>query len=57
MKMLDLEERDEITIVRLAHGKVNALDVELLQAIARAFGSQATTSGPCPRADREPEAV
>ena len=55
--MLDLEERGEITIVRLAHGKVNALDVELLQAIARAFGSQATTSGPCPRADREPEAV
>jgi len=37
--MLDLEERGEITIVRLAHGKVNALDVELLQAIAKAFGS------------------
>jgi enoyl-CoA hydratase len=37
--MLDLEERGEITIVRLAHGKVNALDVELLEAIAKAFGS------------------
>src|SRR5215469_18242040 len=37
--MLDLEERGEISIVRLAHGKVNALDVELLQAIAAAFGS------------------
>ncbi|MCW2935536.1 MAG: enoyl-CoA hydratase [Actinomycetia bacterium] len=37
--MLDLEERGDITIVRLAHGKVNALDVELLQAIAKAFGS------------------
>jgi enoyl-CoA hydratase len=36
--MLDLEERAEITIVRLAHGKVNALDVELLEAIAGAFG-------------------
>src|SRR5258707_3016097 len=37
--MLELEEREDITIVRLAHGKVNALDVELLQAIAKAFGS------------------
>jgi enoyl-CoA hydratase len=36
--MLELEERDDITIVRMAHGKVNALDVELLQAIAKAFG-------------------
>jgi enoyl-CoA hydratase len=35
--MLDLEERAEITIVRLAHGKVNALDVELLQAIEKTF--------------------
>jgi enoyl-CoA hydratase len=39
MSMLNLEERGEITIVRLAHGKVNALDVELLHAIAKAFGS------------------
>ena len=37
--MLDLEERGEITIVRLAHGKVNALDVELLEGIAEIFGS------------------
>jgi enoyl-CoA hydratase len=36
--MLELEDRDDITIVRMAHGKVNALDVELLQAIAKAFG-------------------
>lgn len=36
--MLELEERDDVTIVRMAHGKVNALDVELLQAIAKAFG-------------------
>ena len=37
--MLDLEERGEITIVRLAHGKVNALDVELLEAITATFAS------------------
>src|SRR5215475_13243257 len=37
--MLELEERANVTIVRLAHGKVNALDVELLDAIAKAFGS------------------
>jgi enoyl-CoA hydratase len=35
--MLEFEERDDVTIVRMAHGKVNALDVELLQAIAKAF--------------------
>jgi hypothetical protein len=33
--MLELEERDDVTIVRMAHGKVNALDVELLQATRR----------------------
>lgn len=37
--MLDLEERGAVTIVRLAHGKVNALDVELLQAITGAFAA------------------
>jgi enoyl-CoA hydratase len=42
--MLDLEERGEITIVRLAHGKVNALDVELLQAIGEAFSSLAPSA-------------
>jgi enoyl-CoA hydratase/carnithine racemase len=36
--MLEFEERDDVTIVRMAHGKVNALDVELLRAIAKAFG-------------------
>jgi enoyl-CoA hydratase len=36
--LLELEQRGKITIVRLAHGKVNALDVELLQAIADTFG-------------------
>lgn len=35
--MIELEERGAVTIVRLAHGKVNALDVELLEAIAKTF--------------------
>jgi enoyl-CoA hydratase len=33
-----LEQRGAITVVRLSHGKVNALDVELLQAIADTMG-------------------
>jgi enoyl-CoA hydratase len=36
--VLELGEHKGVTVVRLAHGKVNALDVELLQAIAGAFG-------------------
>ena len=43
--MLDLEERRGITVVRLAHGKVNALDVELLEAIAKTFGSLDSRKG------------
>jgi enoyl-CoA hydratase len=35
--MLDLEERGDVAIVRLAHGKVNALDLELLLAITDAM--------------------
>ena len=35
--MLDLEERADVTIVRLRHGKVNALDLELLLAITAAM--------------------
>ena len=34
--MLDLEDRADVTIVRLRHGKVNALDLELLLAIPAA---------------------
>jgi enoyl-CoA hydratase len=37
--MLELEERGAVTIVRLAHGKVNALDTDLLHAIAAVMGS------------------
>jgi enoyl-CoA hydratase len=35
--MLDLEERGEVVIMRLQHGKVNALDLELLLAISEAM--------------------
>jgi enoyl-CoA hydratase len=35
--MLDLEERGDVTVMRLAHGKVNALDLELLLAITAAM--------------------
>lgn len=37
--MLELEERGAVTIVRLSHGKVNALDTDLLHAIAATMGS------------------
>lgn len=36
--MLDIEWHDEVALLRMAHGKVNALDVELLEAIISAFG-------------------
>ncbi len=35
--MLNIEERGEIAIMRLQHGKVNALDLELLLAITEAM--------------------
>ena len=35
--MLDVEQRSGVTLVRLRHGKVNALDLELLQAITAAM--------------------
>ncbi len=35
--MLDVEQRSGVTIVRLSHGKVNALDLDLVQAIAAAM--------------------
>jgi enoyl-CoA hydratase len=36
--MLDIEQRSGVSVLRLRHGKVNALDVELLQAITAALG-------------------
>ena len=35
--MLDVEQRSGVRLVRLRHGKVNALDLELLQAITAAM--------------------
>ena len=35
--MLDVEQRSGVTVVRLRHGKVSALDLELLQAITAAL--------------------
>jgi enoyl-CoA hydratase len=35
--MLDVDKRSSVTVVRLRHGKVNALDLELLQAITAAL--------------------
>lgn len=34
--MLDIEDRSGVTVMRLRHGKVNALDLELLRAITAA---------------------
>ena len=35
--MLDVEQRSGVTVLRLRHGKVNALDVDLLRAITVAM--------------------
>jgi enoyl-CoA hydratase/carnithine racemase len=35
--MLDVEQRSGVAVVRLRHGKVNALDLELLQALTAAM--------------------
>jgi enoyl-CoA hydratase len=37
--VISVEGLDNVAVVRLAHGKVNALDLELCQAISAAFGS------------------
>ena len=39
--MIDIEEHDGITTLTLNHGKVNAVDVELLTAIAEQFAALA----------------
>ncbi|BCJ47198.1 enoyl-CoA hydratase [Actinoplanes ianthinogenes] len=44
--MIELDEVDGITVVRLAHGKVNALDLELLERITATF--TALDTGPAP---------
>jgi enoyl-CoA hydratase len=36
--MIDVEQRSGVTVVQLRHGKVNALDLELLRAVTAAMG-------------------
>ena len=40
--MIELEYDDDVAIVRMAHGPVNALDVELCEAVAAQFRALAT---------------
>lgn len=42
--MIEREEREGITILRLAHGKASAMDVELLQALIDALDAAANAS-------------
>ncbi len=44
--MIEREDRDGVTVLRLDHGKVNALDLELLEAITATFTSLATDGAP-----------
>jgi enoyl-CoA hydratase len=39
--MIERDDVDGVAVVRLAHGKVNALDIELLEAIAETFAGLA----------------
>lgn len=51
--MLQVEHHDEVAVLRMEHGKVNAMDLELLVALRRAIGELAghplvlTGSGSC----------
>lgn len=42
--MLEIERYDDVAVLRMAHGKVNALDVEMLEAIIVAFGELSEAS-------------
>lgn len=42
--MLDVEQRSGVTVLRMCHGKVSALDLELLQAINAALGQTAAAA-------------
>ena len=44
--MIEREDVDGVAVVRLAHGKVNALDVELLREIVRVFDDLARSGHP-----------
>ena len=36
-QMLTVDESDAVTVLRIEHGRVNALDIDLLPVIARLF--------------------
>ena len=44
--MLDVDEQPDLITVTMAHGPVNAQDMELLQALSQAFRSRATDPRP-----------
>jgi len=44
--MIEREDIDDIAVVRLSHGKVNALDVELLREISAVFAELARSDHP-----------
>lgn len=44
--MIERDDRGRIAVVRLAHGKANALDLELCEALAATFGELAPADGP-----------
>jgi enoyl-CoA hydratase len=43
--MIELSHKGDIALLRLAHGKANALDIELCQAIARRLGECRSAAG------------
>ena len=44
--MIEVEDRDGVAVVRMAHGPVSAMDVELLEALRDRFRELATGEGP-----------
>ncbi len=42
--MIEVSHEGDIAVLRMAHGKANALDVELCQALAKAFDDQRSSS-------------
>ena len=44
--MIEREDRGRVAVVRLAHGKANALDLELCEALAATFGELGAAGGP-----------
>lgn len=44
--MLDVDERDGVAVMTISHGKVNALDLELLDTLTQAFRSRSRDPDP-----------